>query len=122
MTHPLAPMGDPALQGLSARQAVILTALPVEYQAVRAHLTHLQAATHPRGTLYERGQFRTRRQVWEVAIAQLGVGNSGTAQEAAVLEHGQMLRERRNHSKTINPIIQLIEHGDPQWMLLAERP
>jgi len=85
MTHPLAPMGDPALQGLSARQAVILTALPVEYQAVRAHLTHLQAATHPRGTLYERGQFRTPRQVWEGAIAQLGVGNSGTAQEAAVL-------------------------------------
>ena len=62
--------------------AVILTALPVEYQAVRQHLTDLQEKMHPQGAIYERGQFVTDNQSWEVGIAEVGAGNAGAAVEA----------------------------------------
>ncbi|MBW4472438.1 MAG: hypothetical protein KME45_19005 [Stenomitos rutilans HA7619-LM2] len=63
-------------------RAVILTALPVEYLAVRAHLTDLQEEMHLQGTIYERGKFVANDQVWEVGIAEVGAGNAGTAVEA----------------------------------------
>ena len=44
--------------------AVILTALPVEYLAVRAHLQALREEVHAQGTIYERGTFGA----WEVGI------------------------------------------------------
>ena len=62
--------------------AVILTALPVEYLAVRKHLTALREEMHPQGTIYERGQFVTGSQQWEVGIAEVGAGNAGAAVEA----------------------------------------
>ncbi|NER01012.1 MAG: 5'-methylthioadenosine/S-adenosylhomocysteine nucleosidase, partial [Cyanothece sp. SIO2G6] len=63
-------------------QAVILTALPVEYLAVRSHLDDLQEVTHPQGTIYERGQFTANGQTWDVGIAEVGAGNAGAAVEA----------------------------------------
>ena len=63
--------------------AVILTALEVEYLAVRNHLIDLQEEEHPQGTIYERGKFVTNGQTWEVGIAQVGAGNSGSAIEAS---------------------------------------
>lgn len=63
-------------------RAVILTALAVEYLAVRAHLTDLQEETHPQGTIYERGAFAANGQNWEVGIAEVGAGNAGAAIEA----------------------------------------
>lgn len=63
-------------------RAVILTALPVEYQAVRCHLSDLQEETHPQGTIYERGKFATNGQGWEVGIVEIGAGNPGAAMEA----------------------------------------
>jgi nucleoside phosphorylase len=62
--------------------AVILTALPVEYLAVRAHLTELQEEVHPQGTIYERGRFGEEGQSWEVGLVEIGAGNPGAALEA----------------------------------------
>jgi nucleoside phosphorylase len=63
-------------------RAVILTALSVEYLAVRAHLTNLREDTHPNGTIYERGSFSAGSLVWDVGIVEIGAGNTGAALEA----------------------------------------
>jgi formylglycine-generating enzyme required for sulfatase activity/nucleoside phosphorylase len=63
-------------------RAVILTALPVEYLAVRNHLTNPQEEMHPQGTIYERGSFDANGQSWEVGIAEVGAGNAVAALEA----------------------------------------
>ncbi len=52
--------------------AVILTALPVEYLAVRTHLIELQEDMHPQGTIYERGKFIGNEQEWEVGTLRWG--------------------------------------------------
>ncbi|MEC4818338.1 MAG: 5'-methylthioadenosine/S-adenosylhomocysteine nucleosidase, partial [Scytonema sp. PMC 1069.18] len=62
--------------------AVILTAIPVEYKAVRVHLTQLREELHPQGTVYERGQFAANGTVWDVVIVEIGAGNTGAALEA----------------------------------------
>jgi len=62
--------------------AFILTALSVEYLAVRDHLTNLQEVTHPQGTVYEQGDFESTSQSWEVGIAEVGAGNPRAALEA----------------------------------------
>jgi nucleoside phosphorylase len=63
-------------------RAVILTALSVEYLAVRHHLACLQEEIHPQGTIYERGEFAANGQTWEVGIVEIGAGNAGAAVEA----------------------------------------
>ena len=63
-------------------RAVILTALPVEYLAVRTHLSDLQEVTHPQGTIYERGKFAANASTWDVGIVEIGAGNPGAALEA----------------------------------------
>jgi nucleoside phosphorylase len=62
--------------------AVILTALPVEYQAVRAHLTNPQERVHPNGTIYELGGFQAKDLDWDIGIVEIGAGNPGAAMEA----------------------------------------
>lgn len=65
------------------RVAVILTALPVEYRAVRAHLTNVREKVHPSGTVYETGDFTPKDgQPWTVSIGEIGAGNEGAALEA----------------------------------------
>jgi nucleoside phosphorylase len=63
-------------------RAVILTALPVEYMAVRNHLADLREEMHPQGTIYERGKFVANATSWEVGIVEVGAGNAGAAVEA----------------------------------------
>lgn len=58
---------------------VILTALDVEYAAVRAKLTDVRLRRHPQGTRFEVGRLADGR--CQVAVAQVGKGN----QPAAVL-------------------------------------
>lgn len=61
--------------------AIILTALRVEYDAVRAHLTDLVEETHPQGTIYEHGTFTSDNKTWEVGLVEIGAGNVGAAME-----------------------------------------
>lgn len=61
-------------------RAAIFTAIPLEYQAVCAHLTNLQEERTTLETLCERGEFLANNRKWEVMIIQTGVG---TAQAAA---------------------------------------
>ncbi|MDP3183567.1 MAG: 5'-methylthioadenosine/S-adenosylhomocysteine nucleosidase, partial [Desulfobaccales bacterium] len=63
------------------RRAVILTALRVEYLAVRAHLTDPKQHTHPQGTVYEKGNFPSPAGQWEVLVAEIGQGNPDAAFE-----------------------------------------
>jgi nucleoside phosphorylase len=62
--------------------AVILTALPVEYLAVREHLTNVREETHHRGTVYEVGLFPRPGADCPVAMVEIGAGNPGAAREA----------------------------------------
>jgi adenosylhomocysteine nucleosidase len=56
---------------------VVLTALPVEYDAVRAHLGDPEELVHPDGTRVECG--RLAGTPWTLAIAELGEGAVNTA-------------------------------------------
>ncbi|WP_293127027.1 SEFIR domain-containing protein [Microcoleus sp. bin38.metabat.b11b12b14.051] len=62
--------------------AVIVTALPIEYMAVRTHIDDLREEMHPQGTIYERGKFAANGKSWEVGIVEVGAGNAGAAVEA----------------------------------------
>lgn len=63
---------------LIARRAVILTALPFEYKAVHAHLQNPHEHVDDR-TVYEIGTFVAPPYIWEVCIAEIGIGNEGAA-------------------------------------------
>lgn len=63
-------------------RAVILTAHSDDYQSVCAHLTDIEEETHPKGTVYELGQFSAPEQTWEVAIVEIENSNTSIASEA----------------------------------------
>lgn len=63
-------------------RAVVLTALPTEYSAVREHLLDLHEKRHKRGTIYEVGAFSSELSRWQVLIAEIGAGNERAALEA----------------------------------------
>ncbi|WP_413114573.1 hypothetical protein ACK1X7_02310 [Streptomyces sp. CY1] len=63
--------------GQHSDSLVVLTALDVEYEAVRAHLVDPRPRLHPSGTLFEVG--RLDGTPWRVALAELGDGNQGAA-------------------------------------------
>ena len=60
-----------------APTVVVLTALPVEYNAVRRQLTSVEKISHPSGTRFERGALPGTP--WHVILAQSGVGNGAAA-------------------------------------------
>lgn len=62
-------------------KALILTALRVEYLAVRAHLENLEEITN-KGTVYEKGSFSFNDKFWEVLLVEVGAGNNTAAFEA----------------------------------------
>jgi nucleoside phosphorylase len=74
--------GQLALQERQNHRAVMLTALPVEYLAVRAHLKDMREEVHPQGTVYERGTFAGKNSDWDVVIGEIGMGGLNAALEA----------------------------------------
>jgi Tfp pilus assembly protein PilF/nucleoside phosphorylase len=74
------PGRQPQQESDQPRRAVILTALPVEYKAVRAFLADLQSKTH-QASSYEVGTFYGEHGIWEVLIGQTGMGTEAAAQE-----------------------------------------
>ena len=67
---------------MTNRRAVIITALPVEYLAVKRHLKNISECTHSQGTVYETGEFENPDgSIWEVLLAEIGAGNPGAAGE-----------------------------------------
>ncbi|MBI4684896.1 MAG: tetratricopeptide repeat protein [Nitrospirae bacterium] len=66
--------------------AVILTALPIEYKAVREHLSAIREEVHPQGNVYEKGVFSVNGLSVEIGIVQLRKGNvrAGVQTERAI--------------------------------------
>jgi nucleoside phosphorylase len=75
-------LAEASLQQASNQNiVVIITALPVEYSAVRAHLSELYEERHEHGTIYERGVFIVPNKTWDVGIVEIGTGNTKSALE-----------------------------------------
>ncbi len=94
--QPMSAMYEGMEGGTAINWAVILTALGVEHKAVEAHLKplgqspHLSEEIHPNGTIYTQGQFQAHNCNWNVAIAQIDMGNASAAMEAVrAIEHFQ---------------------------------
>ncbi len=64
------------------RRAVIVTALPIEREAVLEHLRNVAEEPPLRGSVYRKGVFDDRSAPWEVIVAEIGAGNEGAAAEA----------------------------------------
>ncbi len=63
--------------------AVILTALPVEYDAVHSYLADVKEEELPAtGTIYEVGRFDSPLGSWKIALVQVDPGNYEAAVEA----------------------------------------
>jgi nucleoside phosphorylase len=56
------------------RRVLIVTALPIEMKAVRAHLTDLGSCPGRDGNIYECGQFSGEGDEWLVVVAESGAG------------------------------------------------
>lgn len=63
-------------------EVIVLTALPVEYQAVISHLQQVQEIVHDQGMIYEWGTFSGQHRTWRVAVAEIGMGGPTAAAEA----------------------------------------
>ena len=63
-------------------EVIILTALPVEYQAVLHYLQKPREIVHPSGTVYHWGTFPGMHLAWRVAVAEIGMGGATAALEA----------------------------------------
>ena len=61
---------------------IILTALPVECKAVLHHLQDPQEIVHESGTIYYAGPFTGLHRIWQVAVAEIGMGGIAAALEA----------------------------------------
>jgi len=62
-------------------RAVILTAIPVEFNAVCQHIEDKLEVEHPKGNVYEIGVFNGEKNKWKVCVAEVGAGNIQSALE-----------------------------------------
>lgn len=66
-------------------RAAIFTAIPVEYQAVCAHLTNLREEKTIPETACERGEFSANNRKWDVIIVETGAGTTQAARETILI-------------------------------------
>ncbi len=66
----------------SSCEVIVLTALPVEFEAAIRHLEDMQECVHPSGTIYHQGTFAGAHRIWRVAVAEIGMGGTAAAVEA----------------------------------------
>ncbi len=66
----------------SSCEVIVLTALPVEFEAVMRHVQDAQEYTHSSGTIYQQGIFVGVHRTWHVAVAEIGMGGIVAAVEA----------------------------------------
>jgi len=66
-------------KNISLPRAVILTAIPLEYEAVKKHLTDVGECIHKKGDVYEMGKFNGAYHDWEIGIVTVGAGNNTCA-------------------------------------------
>jgi nucleoside phosphorylase len=64
-------------------KVVVLTALGLEYAAVRSHLAEVTQRRTRTGTRYDVGFVRGEHLTWEVHLAEVDMGNAGAAAEVA---------------------------------------
>lgn len=62
-------------------RALVVTALPVEFRAVREQLQYLGEEVHPAGTIYSHGHFRGYDRTWDVFVVEIGANNQRAAFE-----------------------------------------
>jgi nucleoside phosphorylase/predicted nucleic acid-binding protein len=67
--------------GRSTLTAVVFTAIPEEYDAVRNELGSCSRVRTRIGTRFEVGRIRGDRADWDVYLAEIGMGNAGSAAE-----------------------------------------
>jgi len=79
-------MADEAQLAASRCYGVILTAIPVEYSAVRGYLVDPVRHVHPSGTVYEVGRLPDARGERRIAVAEIGMTcpTAGTETERAI--------------------------------------
>ncbi len=71
----------PEINISSGSEVVILAALELEWQAIRAYLQNVEEIVHPQGTIYHRGTFAGNSRIWRIAVAEIGMGGTGAASE-----------------------------------------
>lgn len=65
--------------------AIILTAIPTEYKAVREHLSNLTEFPHEKGNIYNIGYFKGRGYNWKVILELIGPGDSNAASRTTAI-------------------------------------
>lgn len=71
----------PSAEHIPTQRAVVITALPAEFTAVREHLDNIRTEIHPEGTVYEIGWLVSTSPGWEVSLVEIGKGNPRAAME-----------------------------------------
>lgn len=74
---------SPVQPSAQINRAVIATAIPLEFEAVREHLADLCEYRHPAGTIYEEGKFSTAGVHWRIGVVETGVGLDRAALEVS---------------------------------------
>jgi hypothetical protein len=74
--------------GCNPDRVVMLSAIPVEYEAILAHLVDLREESTPEGDIYQVGEFSANNRTWQVAVGLAGMHNpnAAVATERAIRE------------------------------------